>query len=814
MREIIKVVFASLFIFLSVQTFAQTPVGTPSTTTSTSGAKQLIEQAKAAGISGDVINQVKQQGLTPEQRAQAKMAGYSDAQINAGLNQLRETSQQTTTTDIEQVDRNEDATSDDDKDQQHIRINLGKGGNVFGREIFNTRNLTFAPNFNIPTPPNYKLAAGDEVIISIWGSSEANINQKISPEGKVTIPMAGPVMLAGLTISEAQARLKSHLSKIYSGLNGGGTHLSLTLGKIRSIKVNIVGEVLVPGTYTLPSLASLFNALYLAGGVNRIGSLRTIKVYRNSKEVGTLDVYDYLLNGKFESNIRLEDNDMIIVSPYEKLVTIAGKVKRPRTFEMKKSETLQDLIRFAGGFMGDAYNGNLQVKRKGGKQYQMFNVEEAEYKDFVMGDGDNVNVGEILNMFANRLIISGAVYRPGEYALTDKVNSVKSLVERADGIMGDAMLTRAQINRLTLDMSTEIVPVDLKGILDGSKADITLQPEDILYIPSIYDLTDNYFFRIKGEVARPGKYMYKKGMTIEDLVIEAGGLKHDAALIKAEVARRIRNPHATSVGNIIAKNYFFNIDENFQLSDSAKRFVLEPYDEVTIRRSPGYEEQQSVKLTGEVQFGGEYVLTHKNQRLSELVKMAGGVTPTAYIRGARLTRKLTDDESARIKTLLKLANKTTGKDSIDRSKLDIGTDYFVGINMEEALNNPGSDADIVLREGDVINVPQYNNTVRISGSVLYPNAVTYSKKMSYSDYISQAGGFDSNAKKRKSFVIYMNGTVARKTAFRSPKIEPGCEIVVPTKPEKRGISTAEVLGFTTSTISMAAVVTSLLNAIK
>lgn len=807
--------FSSLLfcLFLVSSAYSQNQTGTATTTTVPSqGAQQLINQAKAAGATDAMIQQAKQNGLTPEQRAQAKMAGYSDAQIDAGLSKLKETSTQATT--VQDIDRNltdpeETEVERTDSDKKQVSRSLS----IFGREIFSSKNLTFAPNFNIPTPKSYRLAAGDQIIISVWGSSEANYEQKISPEGRVTIPLVGPISLVGLSMQEAEARLRERFKKVYAGLNGGGTHLTISLGKIRSIKINMVGEVAVPGTYTLPSLATLFNALYIAGGVNKTGSLRSIKVYRNSKLIGNLDVYDYLLNGKFESNIRLEDNDMIIVEPYQKLVTIEGKVKRPRIFEMKKDETLHDLIRFAGGFMGDAYSNSLQVKRKTGRMYEMFNVDENEFAQFKMQDGDNLNVGEILNTFKNRLTVVGAVFRPGEYALTEKVNSIKSLLEKSEGVTGDAFLDRAQITRLLPDLSFEVIPVDLKGILNGSKSDIPLQAEDVFYIPSIYDITEAFSLSVKGEVLNPGTYPYKKNVSVEDLVIMAGGFKYNASLINVEVARRIRNPRSETGTSEIAKIFRFSLNDNFAVSDTLKHFILEPFDEVFIRKSPGYETQQAVTIGGEVNFAGEYILSRKGQRLSDLVKQAGGVTPEAYVKGSRLIRKIDASESAKLKTLLKLASQNR-KDSIEMSKLDVGNEYFVGINLQKALKKPASDDDIVLREGDRIFVPQFNNTVRISGSVLYPNTVTFNADMNFKDYVEQAGGFDSRAKKRKSFVIYMNGTVARCKTFHKPRIEPGCEIVVPTKPDRKGVSAAEILGFTSSTASIAAMVATLINAIK
>lgn len=764
---------------------------------------------------------VAAQNITPEMIEKAKAMGVSQAQIDAAIKQQGANASASGSKTIvksayetKDVDRNSKADSIYRENFFSKRDSLQKKSKtkiIFGQEIFSKRNLSFAPNFNIATPKNYQLGAGDDITINIWGASEDNINQKISPDGRVVIPTVGPVYLGGMTIEAAEAKLRKTLSKIYSGLNGGSTHLSLSLRNIRSIKVNIVGEVATPGTYTLPSLATLFNAIYVAGGVNEIGSLRSIKVYRNSKLVGNLDVYDYLLNGKFDSNVRLEDNDMIVVSPYESIVTTKGSLKRPRIFEMKKGETVDDVIRFAGGFKSDAYSQNITIERSNGRQYEVHTVEKDEYKTFKIQDGDTVSVGGVMNTFSNKLEIIGAVHRPGIYALDNKVSTLLQLLQKAEGVRGDAFLTRGQITRTLPDSSKQMIAVDLYALLNGKANDVELQSKDIIFVPSIYELQEKFTVAISGAVDTTGVFPYKKDMTVEDLIIEARGLTYDASMQRIEVSRRVRDPYSLKPTNKIAEVYNFAISENLQIAPEAKRFVLQPFDEVFVRRSPGYERQQNITLTGEVVFGGVYSLTNKEQRLSDVIKSAG-LTDFAYVKGARLVRKMTHDDSLRVITLLKLAAHNNSKtDSIDFAKMDIGDEYFIGIDLEKALKEPRSEADVVLKDGDVVNIPQYNSTVKISGAVLYPNTVTYSKSRSLNDYVSMAGGFGDRAKKSKSFVIYMNGTVAK---GRSSKIEPGCEIVVPTKPDKKGSSAAEILGIASSTASIAAMLATFYNVFK
>lgn len=684
---------------------------------------------------------------------------------------------------------------------------------IFGRDVFNKENLTFEPNLNIATPENYILGPGDEVIIDIWGDSEETIRRKISPDGNIFVEKIGPISLNGLTVKEADSRLKKMFGQIYSAIDAvqPTTFIKLSLGQIRSIQVNVMGEVVMPGSYTLPSLASLFHALYNAGGVNDIGTLRAVKVNRGGKEIAMVDVYEYLLSGKNDMDISLKDGDVIVVSPYQNLVSVAGKVKRPMIYEMKGTETIGDLLGYTGGFTGDAYKKGVRVIRKSGREHQVYNVDEKDFAFFPLTDGDAVSVDSVLSRFENRIEIRGAVYREGLYALENGVRTVKQLIEKAEGIKGDAFLNRAVLYREKPDLTREVISIDVAGILNG-EIDVELQRNDVLYIPSIFDLKEEYTINVDGAIGFPGTYRYVENMTLEDLVVQAGGLLEAASTVKVDVARRIKDPKATETGSLRAENFSFTLKDGLVV-DGRRGFILKPFDEVQVRTSPGYQIQQNVKIEGEVLFDGTYVISEKGERLSDLVKKAGGLTSEAYVSGARLIRKLSEDERARVSVLLKLSQRG-GRDSIDINRLDIGNDYYVGIELAKALEQPGSDYDIVLREGDRLRVPEYNGTVKISGAVMYPNTVVYKKNTKLKYYIEQGGGFADRAKKRKVFVVYMNGTVAKSKAFAKAKAAPGCEIIVPVKPSRRGTSLAEIMSLASSTTSMAAMVTSILNLTK
>lgn len=688
---------------------------------------------------------------------------------------------------------------------------------VFGRDIFNNKDLTFEPNMNIATPQNYILGPGDAVYIDIYGASQKTIESTVSPDGEVTIEGFGPVQVSGLTVAQANARLRSTLGARYSS-----SKIKLTVGQTRSIMINVMGEVKNPGTYTLPAFATVFHALYMAGGTNDIGTMRNIKVYRNNRLVSVVDIYDYILNGKLTGNVRLADNDVISVGPYDCLVNITGKVKRPMYYEMKRNESVGTLLKYAGGFTGDAYKKSVRIVRKTGREYSVYNVDEFDMSAFHLADEDSVSVDSILPRFSNMVEVKGAVFRPGMYQVGGDINSVKTLIEHADGLREEAFTARAVMHRMKKDRTLEVVPVDVEGILDGTVPDIPIQNNDVLFIPTKQEMMEEQTITIHGEVQYPGIYRYADNETLEDFVLQAGGLKQTASTVKVDVSRRIVNPKALTTDSVIARTYTFALKDGFVI-DGTPGFKLMPFDEVYVRKSPGYYKQQNVVVEGEVMFSGTYTLSKKNQRLSDLIKSAGGVNDRGYIAGARLERKVNESERARMEAVLKKAKeeaeqmeieaakenkKIDLKDSEKIKKFEIPEFYSVGIELDKALANPGCDADIVLREGDKIIVPQYNGTVKINGAVMYPNTVGFQKGKKAKYYINQAGGFSENAKKSQTYIVYMNGTIAKVSQNAKPK--PGCEIVVPEK-EINKMTIAEKMTIGTSVASIAIMIATLAN---
>ena len=682
-----------------------------------------------------------------------------------------------------------------------------EGRKVFGRDIFNNKELTFEPNMNIATPQNYRLGPGDAVYIDIYGASQKTVEATVTPDGTIVIEGFGPVQVSGLTVAQANARLKTTLGARYSS-----SKVRLTVGQTKTIIVNVMGEVKTPGTYTLSAFASVFHALYMAGGTNDIGTLRNIKVYRNNKLVTTVDIYDYILNGKLTGNVRLADNDVIVVGPYDCLVNVAGKVKRPMFYEMKKSESVGTVLKYAGGFTGDAYKKSVKVIRKAGSKYSIFNVGEFDVNTFKIEDEDSISVDSVIPRYSNMVEIKGAVFRPGMYQVGGDITGVRSLLEHADGVTEDAFVQHAVMHRMKFDRTLEVIQVDIEGILSGRVADIPLKNEDVLYIPSKKDLLEQQTLTIHGEVLYPGTYTYADNTTVEDLIIQAGGLTDAASVMKVDVSRRITDKQAISVSDTIANTFSFRLKDGFVI-DGTPGFTLQPYDEVYVRTSPGFSAQKNVIVEGEVLFGGTYTLAKKTQRLSEIIKQAGGLTTTAYAKGARLERQLTPEERARMEQVLKMARAKAGdSDTLNINKLDVGNTYYVGINLDKALAEPGGNYDIVLREGDKITIPEYTNTVKISGDVMYPNTVSFRKGKNVAYYVDQAGGWGSRAKKSRTYIIYMNGTVAR--IGNGVKPEPGCEIVVPSKPANSRMTTTEVVALASGTASIATMIATLVNLLK
>ena len=693
---------------------------------------------------------------------------------------------------------------------------------VFGRDIFNNKELTFEPNMNIATPQNYRLGPGDAVFIDIYGASQKTIESTVSPEGTVTIEGFGPVYVSGMTVAQANAQLRSQLGARYSS-----SKIKLSVGQTRTIMVNVMGEVKAPGTYTLSAFATVFHALYMAGGTNDLGTLRNIKVYRNNRLVTVVDIYDYILNGKMTGNVRLTDNDVIVVGPYDCLVNIPGKVKRPMFYEMRKNESVATILKYAGGFTGDAYSKSVRLVRKTGKEYSVYNIDEFDMGSFHLADEDSLSVDSVLPRFANMVEIKGAVFRPGMYQVGNGINSVRTLLESAEGLREEAFTARAVMHRMKEDRTLEVVPVDIEGIMKGTSPDIALQKNDVLFIPTKQEMMEEQTITIHGEVHYPGIYKYADNETLEDFVLQAGGLKETASTVKVDVARRIVNPKALTTDSLIARTYTFALKDGFVI-DGESGFKLMPFDEVYVRRSPGYNKQQNVEVSGEVMFSGTYTLSKKTERLSDIIKAAGGLNDRAYAMGARLERRITPEERIRMEAVMAMAKeqyeqlqkeemmknsnaKIDVNNSASMKKFELGNTYYVGIELDKALANPGGDEDIVLREGDKIIVPQYNGTVKINGEVMCPNTVGFSKGKKVKYYIDQAGGFGNKAKKSQTYIIHMNGTVAK--VGRNAKPTPGCEIVVPAKVTNK-MSIAETMTIGTSVASIATMIATIANVLQ
>ncbi len=765
-----------------------------------------VKDGAASGKSQmDMAKELAARGVTKEQAERIKtkyeqeQASQTEASKVAGVQEY-------------QRRINDGALETEAGDLDAVSTELGQNGakTVFGRNIFTSRNLTFAPSANLPTPTNYVLGPGDEVIIDIWGTNQATIRRTISQDGTINIPDVGMISLNGMTIRQADNYMKKKLGQIYS-VDGDNakSEIKLTLGNIRTIQVNMMGEVANPGTYYLSSLSNIYHALHRAGGVSRLGTLRDIQLIRKGKVVATIDIYDFIREGKMDDTI-LEEGDIINVPTYDILVDIAGNVRRPMSYELKEGETIADLIDYAAGFTGDAYTKNIRMIRRNGSEYQIFTINEPDYATFQLMEGDALTVGAMLDRFENRIEVKGAVYRPGTYELGNEISTVKQLIEKSEGLKGDAFTNRGLITREREDLTLEMLPVDIGAIMAGTAPDVKLVKNDVLYIPSIHDLKDLGNITVGGEVARPGTFVYTDNTTLEDAIILAGGLLESASTVKIDVTRRIKNTASTEQSEELAQIFTFTFKDGYVL-DSETRFILQPYDNIFVHKSPSYSEQAMVEVRGEVVFPGFYAISKRSERISDLVRRAGGVNQWAYLKGARLSRKMSEDELRRARATLNVIN--SAKDSISTDQLYLNNRYYVGVDFEKALANPGCDEDLVIKEGDRIIIPQFNNTVRISGNVLYPNTVAYSSGMNVNDFVDMAGGYGFRSKKNKAYVIYMNGTVARARRFSKGAVQPGCEIVVPKKRDKDS-TLQEILSISTTAASLGTMIATIGNIIK
>lgn len=803
-----KHVLLSFFMLFSLVAFAMTD-------------QQVIDYIKQQTAAGKTEQQIGKEllakGVTPEQAKRIR------AKFEAQQSENRTTKKTVEAADKERMhnpmedislsamDNMTRELEDQDSEQKDL---LEPSRKIYGHQVFNSKSLTFEPSENLATPQNYRLGPGDEVIIDIWGTSEDHMRQTISPEGSIMISQIGPVYLNGLTINDANKHIKSAFSRKYAGMADAQTDIQVTLGQVRTIQVDILGEVATPGTFRMSPFSTVFHALYRAGGINDIGSLRNIQVLRNGKKVAGVDIYDYLFKGKTSGNIRLQEGDVIIIPPYEQLVSIDGNVKRPMFYEIKPDETVKSILDYAGGFTGDAYGGMVRLSRQSGTENELYNIERGEFASYRLKDGDIITVGTILDRYANRVELKGAVYRPGMFAIGDDIRTVRDLIRKADGVTEDAYTDRVLLYREGASKQLEVMALDLKDILAGSAPDVKLKRNDMLVVSSINELEEKGDLYIGGQVARPGTYVYAENTTLEDLIFQAGGLLEGASTARVDISRRIVDPSSTVPTQRLSQNFTVSIENGLAVGDG-KGFLLKPYDHVEVRKSPGYASQETVSINGEVLFSGSYAIEKRNERVSEFINRAGGLIDGAYVKGAHLARRLSESEYNSRKEALRLARANSSGsegDSIALSKIDVSPTYNVGIDLEKALANPGSHYDLVMQPGDSLYIPEIQSTVKISGDVMFPNAVVYQpgKKLSY--YINQAGGYGQRAKKSKAFVVYLNGTVAQ--AKRNTVIEPGCHIIVPSKPQNSGTDWTKILTMATSFMSIATMAATIPNLFK
>lgn len=805
--------------------------------------QQIVTNLMKRGVTTDQLRRIRRKYQAEQQTLGAsdltgKNAGKSESRLRTEQQQQGEQSQMRDQYMIQSQQRMQNRNYGTWQDRRNeMNDELGNFGmdfaadeapvrdesQVFGRNIFNNQMLTFQPNMNMATPTNYRLGAGDEVIIDVWGASQETFTETISPDGIVTISGIGPCKIGGMSVNEATAYLRSRLGQYYQG-----SSIQLAVGGTRSIQVQVMGEVNMPGTYTLSSLSSAFNALYAAGGINDIGTLRDIKVYRQGRIISSIDVYDYLINGNSRGDVRLNDNDIIVVGPYDALVEIHGKVKRPMFYEMKKNESLSTILDYSGGFTGDAYKKSIRVTRKNGAEYSMHTVGEFDWNGFTLADGDSIYVDSVIARYSNMVEVRGAVFHSGMYQMDGGISTVRELIKAAEGLREDAFTARAVMHRQKDDLSLEVLAINVEGIMAGTAADIPLRKNDVLYIPSKRDMDGEQTLSITGEVHYPGLYVYADNTSLEDLVLQAGGLTDAASSVKVDVYRRIADPHALVNDENLTETFTFALKDGFVI-DGEPGFILQPYDQVVVRSSPTYSSQQNVSVTGSVNFSGQYAMSSRNYRLSDLIKDAGGLTSLGYAKGARLERRMTEEERQQQEASLRAAQiamyeeamqnenndfNLSRADSLLIMKLDVGNIFPVAIDLEKAVANPGCEEDIVLREGDRLVVPQYSSTVKISGDVMYPISMNYKKGESLKYYIKHAGGYGDNARKKRVYAIYMNGSVELLSHTSNKAVQPGCTIVVPSKKQKNKMTTAEYAAMGTSAASIATMMVTIANIMK
>ena len=785
--------------------------------------KQMIQRAESVGYSDAQLEQMAAaQGMKPGEVQKLrdrveKIRKSGGGAVQPGIDESTERKADTITNKITRNSKMPTSKSTD--------LFQSMNPKIFGAELFANSDISFEPNLRMATPRNYVIGPDDELLVDLSGDNEANYKLKVNPEGIVRLQYVGPVAVGGLSIEQATAKIKTVMAGAYPALKSGRTNLAVNLGNIRSIKITLLGEVVKPGSYTLSSLSTVFNALNASGGPNTNGSFRRIQVIRGNKVVSTIDVYDFLLNGIQKNNIRLQDQDVINIPVYQSRVEMSGEVKRPALFEVMSTESLSDVLRFAGGFSNKAYTAQIKVLQNTNKERKISDVTAEQFDTYGPLNGDKYIVEAILDRFENRVEIAGAVFRPGQFEL-DKGLTLKGLIEKSDGIREDAFLNRGYISRLNPDNSLSLISFDLDKILKGTEADLPLFREDKVTISSIFDLRDEYKVSIQGEVRAPGIFDYADNMRLEDVIQMAGGFKEGATPNRIEISRRIKNSDAMSASALTAEVFNVSVDPNLKIMDTD--FVLKPFDVVSIRSSEGYQVQKQVKLEGEVLYPGTYTIMQKNERISDLIKRAGGLTQTAYADGASLKRpgaektnpkdrnainNLEEDDKKllNLKRAQEVGTKDTTKAEVEQKLIQSD---LVGIDLVQIIKKPNSRYDLIVEDGDVIRVPRQLQIVKVTGEVLNPNGIVFLPSKNFKQYINGAGGYTANAHRKGAYIKYANGSVesARKFLFFNnfPKVKPGAEILVPKRAERERMSAQSWIGLSTAVASMAAIIVSLL----
>ncbi len=786
--------------------------------------RQMLQQAQSAGLTDQQLyQQAANRGMPPDQVNELQKRVETIRQSTTGYENknLPDTSIQRS----RKLNYKSDTTSDtivstrQKYAAREILNNLQP--KIFGADLFRNKNLTFEPNLKLATPVNYILGPEDQLNINVYGISSANWKLDISPEGNINIPGIGLINVSGKTIEQATALIKNRLAAARYAV-GKGTSVQVSLGNIRSIKVTILGEVFKPGSYTLPSLATVFNALYASGGPNDNGSFRQIEIIRDSRIIRRLDIYDFLLKGDQKNNIQLQDQDIIRIPAYRIRVEMAGEIKRPALYEVLPGETLQELISFSGGFTDMAYTSLIKVTQVSDQQKRLTDVAENDFKNYIPLRGDKYVIEHILDRYENRVFIKGAVFRPGQYELQNGM-TVSQLIKKAAGLKEDAFTGRGSITRLKPDNNKEQIAFDIAEALNNPSKDIPLKREDSVVISSTFDLHMKYKVTIKGEVRKPGEFVYVDSMKVADLIIKAGGFTEGASAKRVEVSRRIFDSDPTKKNSRVAQVYSIDLTEKLKAEDA--NFALKPFDIVSVYTLPGFETQKIVKVEGEVIYPGYYAIQKKDEKVSDVIKRAGGLTASADVEGSSLKREnsavlgvdknktdtaeLTKERMARLKRL-----ELTYKDSTVNDTAALRNN-FVGIDLQKILKQPGSSEDLILENGDVLRVPKQQQIVRVNGEVLYPSAIVYANGKSFKAYVLNAGGFSPSALKSGAYVVYPNGTVkgTRKFLFfnNRPSVKPGSEIYVPKKPVSKANTLQNVLAFTTALASVGAIILGILS---